>query len=409
MQLTYTTQNDLTVKPSGANAIAGNGDTLVYKKYDDFGVNFDLLKEDSGKTYKITFDIMNYFAKIVDDIGHTSGAYLFVPSDFLQESVRYTSFRNITTYNGGFVQEMFLTFTSDSVYRNATAYVRVRYYDESYGSEWEVYLSGLPNDNHGREVTVNWKALNFDNNKTFYTDSNGLEMQQRILNYRASFNFSSFEQTSGNYYPINSAIAIIDEKANLQMTVLNDRSQGGSSLQQGRLELMQNRRLFIDDNRGVCQALNETDEYGNGISVPARYTLLFTERKLEISKQRELQLHIDEPLQYFYSFNWTSSQTEADIEVPEDTEDVKRNKTLEVALPKSVKYEVFPINKNQLFVRLENIGDKFDTDHWNLNQDSTKVVFPLDSFIRDLFNQSNPSNKYAISNITYNELSLTGN
>ena len=262
---------------------------------------------------------------------------------------------------------MFLTFTSDSIYRNATAYVRVRYYDESYGSEWEVYLSGLPNDNHGREVTVNWKALNFDNNKTFYTDSNGLEMQQRILNYRPSFNFSSFEQTSGNYYPINSAIAIIDEKANLQMTVLNDRSQGGSSLQQGRLELMQNRRLFIDDNRGVCQALNETDEYGNGISVPARYTLLFTERKLEISKQRELQLHIDEPLQYFYSFNWTSSQTEADIEVPEDTEDVKRNKTLEVALPKSVKYEVFPINKNQLFVRLENIGDKFDTDHWNLN------------------------------------------
>jgi hypothetical protein len=399
----------LTVKPSGANAIAGNGDTLVYKKYDDFGVNFDLLKEDSGQTYKITFDIMNYFAKIVDDIGHTSGAYLFVPSDFLQESVRYTSFRNITTYNGGFVQEMFLTFTSDSIYRNATAYVRVRYYDESYGSEWEVYLSGLPNDNHGREVTVNWKALNFDNNKTFYTDSNGLEMQKRILNYRPSFNFSSFEQTSGNYYPINSALAIIDEKANLQMTVLNDRSQGGSSLQQGRLELMQNRRLFIDDNRGVCQALNETDEYGNGISVPARYTLLFTERKLEISKQRELQLHIDEPLQYFYSFNWTSSQTEADIEVPEDTEDVKRNKTLEVALPKSVKYKVFPMNKNQLFVRLENIGDKFDTDHWNLNQNATKVVFPLDSFIRDLFNQSNPSKKYAISNITYNELSLTGN
>jgi hypothetical protein len=193
VQLTYTTQNDLTVKPSGANAIAGNGDTLVYKKYDDFGVNFDLLKEDSGQTYKITFDIMNYFAKIVDDIGHTSGAYLFVPSDFLQESVRYTSFRNITTYNGGFVQEMFLTFTSDSIYRNATAYVRVRYYDESYGSEWEVYLSGLPNDNIGREVTVNWKALNFDNNKTFYTDSNGLEMQQRILNYRPSFNFSSFE------------------------------------------------------------------------------------------------------------------------------------------------------------------------------------------------------------------------
>ncbi len=64
---------------------------------------------------------------------------------------------------------------------------------------------------------------------------------------------------SGNYYPINSAIAIVDEKLNLQMTVLNDRSQGGSVIQNGRIELMQNRRLFVDDDRGLDEALNETD------------------------------------------------------------------------------------------------------------------------------------------------------
>ncbi len=64
-------------------------------------------------------------------------------------------------------------------------------------------------------MTVNWRIDELDNNNTFYTDSNGLEMQQRILNYRPSFNFSSFEQTSGNYYPVNSAIAVVDEKAQL--------------------------------------------------------------------------------------------------------------------------------------------------------------------------------------------------
>jgi Glycosyl hydrolases family 38 C-terminal domain len=98
---------------------------------------------------------------------------------------------------------------------------------------------------------------NFDNNQTFYTDSNGLEMQKRILNYRESYDFLSFEQVSGNYYPINSAIAIVDESQNLQFTVLNDRSQGGSVLKPGRIELMQNRRLLFDDGRGVGEPLNE--------------------------------------------------------------------------------------------------------------------------------------------------------
>jgi len=32
---------------------------------------------------------------------------------------------------------------------------------------------------------------------------------------------------------------------------MNDRSQGGSSLHPGRIELMHNRRLLYDDERGV--------------------------------------------------------------------------------------------------------------------------------------------------------------
>jgi len=36
---------------------------------------------------------------------------------------------------------------------------------------------------------------------------------------------------------------------------------------------MQNRRLFDDDWRGVEEPLNETDEYGKGIMVPATYRL----------------------------------------------------------------------------------------------------------------------------------------
>jgi hypothetical protein len=35
-------------------------------------------------------------------------------------------------------------------------------------------------------------------------------MQERIIDFRPTWNFSTDEHVSGNYYPINQAIAIID-------------------------------------------------------------------------------------------------------------------------------------------------------------------------------------------------------
>lgn len=46
-------------------------------------------------------------------------------------------------------------------------------------------------------------------NGTFYTDSNALEMQKRQLNFRPTWNYTNITQpVSGNYYPVNSALAI---------------------------------------------------------------------------------------------------------------------------------------------------------------------------------------------------------
>jgi lysosomal alpha-mannosidase len=53
-------------------------------------------------------------------------------------------------------------------------------------------------------------------------------MQERVLDKRPTWNFTTNEHISGNYYPINSAIAVIDPVTKVQFTVMNDRSQGGS-------------------------------------------------------------------------------------------------------------------------------------------------------------------------------------
>ena len=98
-------------------------------------------------------------------------------------------------------------------------------------------------------------------------------MQKRILNFRPTWDLTTSGNLNitANYYPIQSAIAIVDEATDMQMVVMNSRSQGGSVLQDGRIELMQNRRLNKDDWRGMGDPLNEKDSNGNGISVPATY------------------------------------------------------------------------------------------------------------------------------------------
>lgn len=55
--------------------------------------------------------------------------------------------------------------------------------------EFDVELSEIPiKDGRGKDVAVTWKMLDgFSGNQTFFTDANGLEMQERKLNYNPGF------------------------------------------------------------------------------------------------------------------------------------------------------------------------------------------------------------------------------
>lgn len=74
---------------------------------------------------------------------------------------------------------------------------------------------------------------------------------------------------------------------------MNSRSQGGSVINSGRIELMQNRRINKDDGRGMGEPLNETDSNGDGISVPATYYVQLFNRQVRSSLQRVIQQRQD--------------------------------------------------------------------------------------------------------------------
>ena len=109
---------------------------------------------------------------------------------------------------------------------------------------------------------------------TWFTDSNGRDMQKRVLNFRPTWKLNVTDpcvplalilwiagllslalgfvfvsvyavsgcispmmcSVSGNFYPVDSSITIGD--ATRKLSVTTDRSQGGASLQDGEIELM---------------------------------------------------------------------------------------------------------------------------------------------------------------------------
>jgi hypothetical protein len=170
-----------------------------------------------------------------------------------------------------------------------------KYFDDVI--EFEVELNEIPigQPEQGKDVTVNWKIFDdFKMNKTFYTDSNGLEMQERrVKNVKVGQSIvdtlpgPNFVTIASNYFPVDSAIAVRNQN-DLQVTIMNDRAQGGSAdlSEESTIELMQNRRVFEDDDLGVDEFLNETEADGLGIRVTANYYMQIFNVQKGLSKQR---------------------------------------------------------------------------------------------------------------------------
>lgn len=194
----------------------------------------------------------------------SSGAYIFRPNGSDATVVSETA--TVKVYKGDLVEEIHQTF-------NEWVSQVIRVYKDEKHIEFEWLVGPIPKeDGIGKEIISRFNT-DLVNNETFYTDSNGREMLQRRVNYRPTWNYTIEEPISGNYYPVTSKIVLKDENKNLEMAILNDRAQGGSSLQNGEIEIMVQRRLLNDDSMGVGEALLE-EAFGTGIVVRGKHWLL---------------------------------------------------------------------------------------------------------------------------------------
>ncbi|RUS76959.1 hypothetical protein EGW08_015279 [Elysia chlorotica] len=201
----------------------------------------------------------------------SSGAYIFRPEDNTPVKINITKWEGIV--KGSVVQEARQRFSDW-----ASQVVRV-YRDRPF-VEFEWTVGPIPAgifSGSGKEIISRYNIPGWGNKGVFYTDSNGREILQRKINYRPTWEADIDEPVAGNYFPVDSLISIKSGDSKYQFTVLVDRAEGGSSLNDGDVELMLHRRLLVDDSFGVGQALNEPGLDGKGLVVRgSHYVLLDT-------------------------------------------------------------------------------------------------------------------------------------
>ena len=190
-----------------------------------------------------------------------SGAYIFRPSKQIPQMFKPDNHSTLIT--GQLVDELHQTF---SPYISQV----VRIYRDSEEIEFDWIVGPIPvDDDIGKEVIARF-STDLDTHKTFYTDSNGRQILERVRNHRPTWDLTLTEPVSSNYYPVNTRMFVKDMARGSQMTVLTDRSQGGTSMNDGEIELMVHRRLLYDDAFGVGEALNEM-AFGEGLVIRGKH------------------------------------------------------------------------------------------------------------------------------------------
>ncbi|XP_053677468.1 lysosomal alpha-mannosidase [Anopheles nili] len=274
----------------------------------------------------------------------SSGAYIFRPNG-TERTVTETV--QLKVVKGPTVQEVHQVF-------NEWISQVVRIYADENHIEFEWMVGPIPvEDGIGKEIVSRFYTA-AQSNGVFWTDANGREMIKRVRNHRDTWAVDLMEKISGNYYPVTTKIAL--EDGGLRLAVLTDRAQGGSSLEDGSVELMVHRRLLHDDAFGVEEALNE-QAFGRGLVARGKHWVVFGAKQQTSptpeARERFLQNRMLLP-------NWLFLSDVSEFKYEDWTKEYTNiYSALSLSLPLNVHLLTFePWQENSILVRFEHLLEK---------------------------------------------------
>ena len=246
-----------------------------------------------GNTLEIDGQILWWNASAGNNINstQTSGAYIFRPNGTHPWNVSNNNIASISISTGPIVSEVYQYFAD-------WAYSVIRLFKNTTYVEAEYSIGPIPIADHlGKEIITQY-TTNLKSDKTWYSDSQGLEFQERIRNFRFTYPLNVTEPVALNYVPCDTAAYIQDNTTQHRFTVIHDRAGGCGSLNDGQIDFMVHRRLLYDDYRGVGEPLNES------MQVRTNEWLLFDQGNFASRQQRPLSLEMNYPASLFFVTNY---------------------------------------------------------------------------------------------------------
>jgi lysosomal alpha-mannosidase len=336
----------------------------------------------NGATQEISQEFLyypGYTDSTTTDDHRSSGAYIFRPAENEAKPMTTESSIDTNCAKGNLVDQC-IQIINDEVRQIIKVYKDA---DDAF-VEFDWLVGDLQFvDNKGKEVITRFTVKDFSNSGTFYTDANGRQQVRRELNKRGDFEYDPEEEpVSSNYYPVTSKIVIKDETKKLEVAVLNDRAQGGTSLKEGTVELMIHRRLLGDDDKGVKEALNEI-QYDKGLYVRGQHYLTFGSTESKVANGKSTAAFERDLAHRKLLAPWILLSEATDtLATLEKTQQILEFKfeALKKSLPDNVHILTLEPWKNSYLLRLEHALEKNEDDAL-----STEVTVDLEELFT-LFN-----------------------
>jgi lysosomal alpha-mannosidase len=243
--------------PSGVAARPLPRDVGFTLENDAYAVDFDGA---TGNVAKITNRKTGLASAVNQSIAHycphgpngqASGAYIFRPCEADAKPTPYATAFQATLVEGPLCTEVRQLIDAANNMQQAWRLCSGQAF-----VELTTALGTLELGDNGREVVMQLRT-DIASDRTWYTDSEGLEMQKRVKNTRFNFPYETLQPVASNFMPVNTHVKMNATAGGRNIAVMADRSRATASLDDGALEFLMHRRLKYDDGRGVGQALDD--------------------------------------------------------------------------------------------------------------------------------------------------------
>lgn len=228
-----------------AHQVREPGSESIFLENDNLKVEFDSLRgllksithKQDGSVTNVAIDFVSYGTKASGD---RSGAYLFLPDGPAQA---HGLGEQVTVYvsKGKLMQEVRVALP------NVVHVVRLYSLSGPEGLTLDIQNKVDIRNQMNKELVMRIKSGIRNAGREYYTDLNGFQMQKRKTLDKIPI--------QANFYPLPS-MAFLQDKST-RLTLLSAQSNGVAGLHEGELQVVLDRRLYQDDNRGLGQGVTD--------------------------------------------------------------------------------------------------------------------------------------------------------